>query len=424
MDTLEKFRRFVMTEFLAEVEPLLADRGKGATLVAADGREYLDAFSGISVTNAGHSNPEILSAAKAQLDKLVHTCTYLHPHAPAADLAELLAQITPGRLSKTFFGSSGAEANEAALRLAKQFTGRTEFVALYGSFHGRTLATLSVTGQSSRKRRGGPYMPGVAFVPAPYCFRCSLKLKPATCGLACAEMVEEVIHCATSGEVAAFIAEPVMGEGGIIVPPDGYLRRVKEILDRHDILFIADEVQSGFSRTGYLFAVEAEGVVPDIMTLGKGIANGLPLSAMITRPEISAAFKPGDHLSTFGGNPVSCAAAIATIRLHQRERLAERATEKGEWLMAELRDRLETDVRVGEVRGRGLMIGIELVKAPAKTPDPDLVRRVKGSCRDKGVLLGAGGLHGNVLRIQPPLVIDDSQLRQILNTVVGSLSKT
>jgi len=422
METFDKFGKYVITEFLSEVEPVVAARGEGATLTDEAGRTYVDAFAGISVCNAGHCNPEILAAAHAQLDRLVHCGTYLYPHAPAADLAEALAQILPSGLTKSFFGNSGAEANEAAMRLAKQFTGGTEFLALEGSFHGRTLATLSVSGLASRKRGGGPYMPGVAFAPAPYCYRCPLGLEPERCDFACAERIEDMLRCATAGNVAAFIAEPVLGEGGIIVPPKGYFAVVKSLLDRHGILLILDEVQTGFCRTGFLFGVEAEGIVPDMMTLGKGIANGLPLSAMVTRPEIAAAFKPGDHLSTFGGNPVSCAAALAAIQFYQSERLAERAREKGEQLMAELRRGLGTDRRVGEIRGRGLMIGVELVKDESKAPAPELAKKLRALCRESGVLVGLGGIFGNVIRIQPPLVIEDEQLSAVADALCSSLA--
>ena len=422
MDVLDKYREFMITEFVGEIQPLVAEQGDGATLVAADGREYIDAFAGIAVSNAGHGNREIVAAAHAQLDELLHSCTYLYPNAPAAELAELLAAISPGRLKKSFFGSSGAEANEAAIRVGKLFTGRTGFLALHGSFHGRSFATLSLSGLPNRKRGAGPGMAGVTFVPAPYCYRCALNLKPETCGMACAKTIEDALRSEAPDGVAALIIEPVMGEGGIIVPPKGYLRAVKEILDRYDVLMIADEVQSGFGRTGWMFAVEAEDIEPDIMTLGKGIANGLPLSATITRPEIAAAFKPGDHLSTFGGNPVSCAASTATIKFHQRERLAERAREKGEELMTDLRARLEADTRVGEIRGRGLMIGIELVADRTKTPAIELAKKVAAACRENGVLVGRGGIHGNVVRIQPPLVITDVQLEKVADTFCRSLN--
>ena len=422
MNHHEKYKKYVITEFLSAVEPFVADRAEGATLTDEAGRTYVDGFAGIAVCNAGHGNVEVLSAARTQMEKLVHCGTYLYPHAPAADLAERLAQITPGRLEKSFFGNSGAEANEAAIRLAKQFTGKAEFLALTGAFHGRSLATLSVSGLAGRKRRGGPYMPGVAFLPAPYCYRCPLGLKPESCGLACADMVEDVLRMETSGDVAALIAEPIQGEGGIIVPPRGYFTRLKAVLDAHGILLIVDEVQTGFGRTGRMFAIEAEGVEPDILTLGKGIANGFPLSAMVTRPEIAAAFKPGDHLSTFGGNPVCCAASLAAIGFYQREDLPAQAAAKGERFMEALRTLLGHDPRVGEIRGRGLMIGVELVLDAARTPAPQLARQVRDLCREDGVLIGTGGSFGNVLRIQPPLVIADSQLDRIALTVRKALT--
>lgn len=422
MNTHDKFKQFMITEFLSEVDPVVVESAQGAVIVAEDGRRYVDAFAGISVCNAGHGCPEVVEAARRQMERLVHCGTYLHANAPAADLAELLAEITPGRLSKTFFGNGGAEANEGAIRLAKQATGRTEFIALQGSFHGRSNATLSLSGMASRKRGGGPYMPGVAFAPAPYCRRCALELCHPSCNLACARAVESIIRTSTSGAVAAMILEPIQGEGGIVVPPAGYLRAVKEILDRHKALLIVDEVQTGFGRTGWMFAVEAEEIEPDLMTLGKGIANGLPLSAMITRPEIAAAFRPGDHLSTFGGNPVCCAAAIATIRYHLQHTLAQNAREKGDWFLKELRRRLSANPHVAEVRGRGLMIGVELIQDAAGTPSPELARHVRADCREKGVLIGVGGLQGNVLRIQPPLVISDEQLIQVAEAVAKSLA--
>ncbi len=457
MNSLDKFKKYMITEFLAEVAPLVADHAEGATLTDAAGRTYVDAFAGISVCNAGHNNPEVVAAARAQLGKLVHCGTYLLPHAPAADLAELLAEITPTapqpraavphptsqpgacppdvekaavphRLIKTFFGNSGAEANEAAMRLVRQATGKRGFVALDGAFHGRTLATLSISGLPSRKVGGGPYLPDVAFLPAPYCYRCALGLKPESCNLACAAALEEKIKSASDGGVAAMFAEPVQGEGGIIVPPKGWFPAIKKMLERHGVLLVVDEVQTGFGRTGSMFAIEAEGVEPDIITLGKGIADGFPLSAMVTRPDIAAAFHPGDHLSTFGGNPICCAAALATIRFYQREKLPAQAARKGAWLMAELRRRLGNNPRVGEVRGRGLMIGVELVEravpsalSNAAPPDAVLARKVVTNCRERGVLIGLGGAGGNVLRIQPPLVISDDQLAQVADTVVSAL---
>ena len=302
LSTEEKYRRYVNTSFVGGLEPLVVTSAEGATVRGADGRAYLDLFAGISVTNAGHSHPAVAAAAKAQIDRYFHCASYLYYSAPAADLAERLARITPGRLQKSFFANSGAEAVEGALRLARARTGKSEFLALQGGFHGRTNGTLSVTGNMSRKARGGPYAPGVAFAPAPYAYRC--RYCRGDCTLDCADALEDALRYATSGDVAAFIAEPVLGEAGIIVPHPGYFSRVTEILTAHDILFIADEVQTGFGRTGTCFAIEQFAVEPDIMTMAKGIADGFPLGAFIAPTEIADSFRPGEHLSTFGGNPV------------------------------------------------------------------------------------------------------------------------
>ncbi len=239
-------------------------------------------------------------------------------------------------MQKTFFGNGGAEAIEGALKLARLYTGKSEFIGLQGSFHGRSMGALSVTGNQGRKKRGGPYLPGVAFAPAPYVYRSMWPNDPERCGIECAKALEEVILYSTSGNVAAFIAEPVMGEGGIIVPPANYFKEVKKVLDKYGILFIADEVQSGFGRTGKLFAIEHYGVEPDIMCSAKGIADGFPLSMFTTRPEIADAYKPGDHLSTFGGNPVSCAASLANIKFMERVNLWGHAAEVGEYAMREV----------------------------------------------------------------------------------------
>ena len=320
-DTIQKYKDYVMTGFMKSVVPIVIDKASGATVTDINGREYLDCFAGISVVNAGHCNPSVIAAAKAQMDKLVHCSSYIYHVQPVADLAEKLAHIAPRGLTKTFFGNGGAEAIEGAMKLARLYTGKHEFIALHASFHGRSWGALSVTGNMGRKKRGGPYAAGVTFAPAPYAYRSQWPNDPEECGRQCARAIEDVIRFTTADDVAAFIAEPVMGEGGIIVPPANYFKEVKKVLDRHGILFIADEVQSGFARTGKMFAIEHYGVEPDILVTAKGIADGFPLSAFTTRPEIAAAYKPGDHLSTFGGNPVSCAAALANIEFMEQEDL-------------------------------------------------------------------------------------------------------
>jgi 4-aminobutyrate aminotransferase len=418
------YRAHVTTSFVAAIEPVVVAKAEGAKVWDADGTEYVDCFAGIAVVNAGHRHPRVVAAARAQMDQLVHAATYLYHVPVVAELAARLAEITPGGLSKTFFGNSGAEGIETAMRLAKAYTGRREFIALTHSFHGRTAGTLSVTGNKARKTRGGPYLPGIAFAPAPYVFRNPFGSDdPEMVAERCAEMVEWAIAYQSSGDVAAFIAEPVLGEGGILVPPGSYFRRVKEVLDRHGILFIADEVQSGFGRTGKLFAVEHFGIVPDIMVLAKGIADGFPLSATVARAEIADSLRPGEHLSTFGGNPVSCAAGLANIEVMVDERLPEEAARKGERVLDHLRDLAARHALIGDVRGVGLMIGVELVSdRVTKEPAAKEAAMVRRLCREAGVLVGVGGQFGNVVRLQPPLVIADGDLDRAVVELDRALS--
>lgn len=421
-DTVEGYARYVITSSVKSIEPVVLERAAGAEVYARDGRTYLDCFAGIAVVNAGHVHPRVAEAAKAQIDRLVHGAALIYYVPGVAELAEALARITPGALQKSFFCNSGAEAIEGALRLAKVATGKREVIALQMGFHGRTYGTLSVTGNMARKTRGGPYMPGVAFAPAPYCYRCPLRLDPDTCGLACADAVEDVIQYQTSGDVAAFVVEPVLGEGGIIPLPEGYLARVKAILERHGILLLADEVQTGFGRSGRLFGVELSGVEPDLLAMAKGIADGFPMGAFIAPAAIADSFQPGEHLSTFGGNPVSCAAALANIAVIEDERLVERSSELGAWALGELRALQGRHPLIGDVRGAGLMIGVELVSdRSSKAPAAAAAARVRALCREAGVLIGVGGQSGNVVRVQPPLVISREQLAHAIATIGRAL---
>jgi 4-aminobutyrate aminotransferase-like enzyme len=423
METKKLYDEYLITGMVSGFEPIEVERASGCSMFGRDGREYLDCFSGIAVVNAGHGHPRVLAAARAQLDKLVHCCTYVYYSPRAGELAKRLAEVTPGRLQKSFFGSGGAEAIEGALRLAKQFTRRKELVSLTLSFHGRSAGTLSITGNRGRKKGSGPYLSGVAFAPAPYCYRCPFKLQYPGCGCACAQFMDHVLKCQTSGDVAAFISEPVMGEGGILVPPPEYLKIATDIVRRDGGLYIADEVQCGYGRTGTLFAVEQYGVEPDILCAAKGIADGFPLSAFIARPEVAAAFTPGDHLSTFGGNPVSCAAALANLEVMRDEDLPGNAARRGEQIMGRLRQFQQTCPLVGDVRGKGLMIGVELVRDAARTPAPDETRRVRELCRENGVLVGVGGAMANVIRIQPPLVITEAQAHQVCDVLTDMLKQ-
>lgn len=406
MDTKAQYQEYMLPVAAKGVEPIVVASAKGRTVTDAAGKEYLDCFSGISVVNAGHNHPKILAAARAQMEKLVHACSYVYQVPAVGELAEQLAKATPGALKKSFFGNSGAEAIEGAMRLAKQATGRHEIVALGYSFHGRTLGTLSVTGNMGRKKNNGPYMSGVAFGPTPYCYRCPFKQEPGSCDLACATQLKETVKQQTSGDVAAFLAESVLGEGGILVPPPGYFKAAVSIFHEQGALFIADEVQSGFGRTGKLFAIEHYDVVPDIMAMAKGIANGFPLGAFIAREPVSEAMQPGDHLSTFGGNPISCAAAVANLEVMKEEKLVENSAARGEQLLARLRTLQEKHPKIGDVRGLGLMIGIELVRdRKTKEPADKEAKEIRARLREAGVLVGVGGVFGNVVRLQPPLSI-------------------
>jgi len=423
-DTIQQYKDFVITSFMKAVQPVVVASAEGCVIHDASGKDYLDCFAGISVVNAGHCNPKVIAAAKAQMDKLVHCASYIYYSPATGELAEKLAQIMPSpRLRKSFFANSGAEAIEGAMKVARLYTGKHEIISLHASFHGRTWGALSITGNQGRKKRGGPYAPGVAFTNAPYVYRSPWPDDPRRCVDFWAQSLEEVIRFSTAGDVAAFIAEPVMGEGGIIVPPADYFRAIKKVLDRHGILFICDEVQSGFGRTGKMFAIEHYGVEPDVLVTAKGIADGFPLAAFTTRDEIAASFKPGDHLSTFGGNPVSCAASLANIEYMLEERLCEQSLEKGAYLMDRLNQLKRDQPIVGEVRGLGLMVGIELVTDDKRTPGTAEAEAVRDHCLAAGVLVGVGGVYGNVVRVQPPLVITKHQLDVAVDAIAHAIER-
>jgi 4-aminobutyrate aminotransferase-like enzyme len=363
------------------------------------------------------------------MDRLVHAASCVYHVPVVGQLAEKLAQIVPvanaSGSSKSFFCNSGAEANEGAMRLAKQHTGRHELLALAYGFHGRTIGTLSITGNLARKKHNGPYLPGVAFGPAPYCYRCPLNLTYPSCEVACAHALTDTIRQQTSGDIAAFVVEPILGEGGIITPPAEYLTVAARILHEHGALLIVDEVQTGFGRTGKMFGVEhSPDVTVDIMTMAKGIAAGFPLGAFTARDDIAGALKPGYHLSTFGGNPIACAAALANIAVIEEEGLIENTRLRGEELMARCRAMQENFPLIGDVRGRGLMIGLELVRElKTKEPAPDAAKAVRAKMRERGILVGVGGIFGNVVRLQPPLSITQEECDRAANELERVLAE-
>lgn len=396
-------------------EPPWIVRGELQYLFDHEGKRYLDFYSGVAVMNAGHSSEEIARAAHEAIDTLQHTTT-IYLTEPIVRLARKLAELTPGELRKCFFTTSGSEANESAALLATTATGRHEFLALQHGLHGRTKMAMSLTGLSFWRSDRVP-VGGVHFAPAPNCYRCPLRASYPSCDLACARAVEDVISTATSGEPAAMIAEPVQGNGGIVVPPPGYFELVKEILDRHGALMIVDEVQTGFGRTGRFFGIEHHGVEPEILTVAKALGNGFPIGAMITKAEIADA-SPRPGASTLGGSPFTASVALAVLELHERERLAERARDLGGYMKSRLLEVKEEFPLLGDVRGLGLMLGAELV-GPGGEPASERTDRILESMKDRGVLIGKTGPGRNVLTFLPPLVIE----RDDVDFVVESLEE-
>ncbi|HWR43807.1 aspartate aminotransferase family protein [Sporomusa sp.] len=399
-------------------EPMQLVKGEMQYLYDHTGKQYLDCFAGVSVVNCGHCHPEITKAICDQVTTLQHTCTiYLTQN--IVNLAERLSQITPGRLQKTFFCSSGTEANEGAALLASIYTGKHEFISLRQGLHGRTKLTMSLTGLSMWRTDTSP-VGGISFAPNAYCYRCPYGKRHPECDLACANELETVIKTATSGQVAALIAEPIQGNGGMITPPPGYFKRVKAILDQYNILLIVDEVQTGFGRTGKMFAVEHYDVEPDIMTMAKALGNGTPVGAFTSRPEIADKYtRPG--ASTLGGNPVTSAAALATIEVLTKYNLPERAAELGEYLKCGLAELQKKYPIIGDIRGHGLMLGAELVN-PDKSPAPQKLDAILEQMKNRGFLIGKNGPDRNVMAFQPPLVITREDLDTMLNHLADVLA--
>ncbi len=394
-------------------EPLVADRGEGKYLWDLEGRRYLDFFGGILTISVGHANPKVTSRIKAQVDRLQHTST-VYPNEQIVALAEKLAQITPGRLQKSFFTNSGTEANEAAVLLARMATGSFEVVALRHGYSGHSLLAKSLTAQAPW-RRAGVISVGVTHALSPYCYRCPLGLTYPGCGVACANDVEDVIRTTTSGHIAAFLAEPIQGVGGFITPPKEYFKIVFNIIKKYGGLFISDEVQTGFGRTGKKwFGIEHWEVEPDILTTAKGMGNGVPVGATVATPEIADAFQ-GMTISTFGGNPVTSVAARATIEVIEEERLLDNAHEVGNHFRSRLEELKEKHPLIGDVRGKGLMQGVELVKdRKTKEPAPQETNQVMERAKEHGLLIGKGGLYSNVLRIAPALNVSKADVDEAI----------
>ncbi|MHA2107065.1 MAG: aspartate aminotransferase family protein [Candidatus Hodarchaeales archaeon] len=402
--------------------------GKGTILKDIEGKEYIDCFAGIAVTNAGHAPERLRKAATDQMSKLIHTSGVFF-NVPQTLLVEKLAEITPKSLQHTYLCNSGTEAVDNAVKLVKKFAfskGKTgaALIALECSFHGRLGVAFSLTGQAKYKKGFGSYAnaPGVVHAPVPYCYRS--RLSEEECAEETASRVEDTINRHTAGDVAAFIMEPVLGEGGIIVPPAGYYKQLQEILADYGIPFIADEVQSGFGRTGKMFAFEHWDLKPDLVTMAKGLGGGMPIGAVTVNSDIANSVESGDFFSTFGGNPVSSAVALENINMLQDEGLVENSAKIGELFMKGLDELQEKYSIIGDIRGLGLMIGIELVKdRSTKEPAIKKAKEAVSLMLKNGVIIGLGGIHTNVLRLQPPLCITEPQAEKVLSKMDTALAQ-
>ena len=424
---IDRDAKVVSTSYTRDY-PLVMARGEGAAVEDVDGNIFLDCAAGIAVTATGHSHPDVVKAIVDQAHRFLHMSGTDFYYEPQVRLGEELSAIAPMKgPHRSFFSNSGTEANEAALKLAKYYTKRHNVIAFFGGFHGRSMGSLSLTASKIAQRRGfGPLVPGTYHAPFPDSYRRPANHSPESWAAECLRFIEEqlFVHVVSPDEVAAVMVEPIQGEGGYLVPPDAFLQGLRELTRTHGIMLIADEVQSGMGRSGKMFACEHAGIEPDIVTMAKGIASGMPLGVTTSRAEVMS-WPPGTHASTFGGNPVSCAASLATLKL-LRDSLVENSRVVGAHLMAGAKELMARHRLVGDVRGRGLMIGLELVRdretKERATSERDAVVK---ECFTRGLLvLGAGR---NAVRLSPPLVLTKQQADtaiEILGEALSVVEKT
>jgi 4-aminobutyrate aminotransferase len=400
---------------------VMVDHGEGPYLFDTEGKRYLDFTCGIGVTNTGHAHPRVVKAIQDQAARLIHGQANIVYHKPMMELVEELLTVVPQPLDSFFFSNSGAEIVEGGVKLAKQVTGRPNVIVFQGSFHGRTHLTMAMTTSKTIYRTGHqPLVPGIFVTPYPYAFHYGWD-EQTTLDFCLCELRRLLKSQTAPEETACIVVEPVLGEGGYVVPPVGFMPELRKLCDEHDILLVADEIQSGFGRTGKFFAVEHTQTVPDVLLMAKGIASGLPLSGLAARTELMAKWKPGSHGGTFGGNVVACAAAVATIRAMREEKLVENAAARGAQLMAGLR-KLQTEFpSIGDVRGLGLMVGVEFGKPGA--PDTTTAKAVSKAAFERGLMLLTCGTFDNVIRWIPPLVVKEEQIREALQIFASALDR-
>jgi 4-aminobutyrate aminotransferase/(S)-3-amino-2-methylpropionate transaminase len=410
------------------VQPVTIAESKGAVMRDVDGNVYIDFTSGIGVTSLGHCVDEIVETISNQAAKLIHSCIHVVNYEPYLDLAKRLTEVTPGSFKKrAIMLNSGSEAVENAVKIVRQYTGRPGIISFENSFHGRTYMAMTLTGKWDPYKVGyGPFVPGVYMTPFAYCYRCPFHLEYPGCGLACVHHIEKSIFKTqvSPDQVGAIITEPVQGEGGFIDPPLDYFKELKRICVEHGIQLIIDEIQTGFARTGKMWAIEHWGIEPDVMTMAKAIASGLPLSAVVARDELMRDVHPGSLGGTYGGNPIACATALKVLEIIEREKIVERAAELGRKLRRRLNEFKESYDVIGDVRGKGPMLAMELVEDRAtKKPNPEATSKVMKLSLASGLLTLKAGLYNNCIRLHPPLTIEDELLEKGLGIMEDAFKK-
>jgi 4-aminobutyrate aminotransferase/(S)-3-amino-2-methylpropionate transaminase len=409
------------------VHPIFAQKAKGATITDVEGKEYIDFAGGIGVSNVGHCNEDVLEATQDQIQKYIHTCFHVVMYEPYIELAKRLNAVTPGDFpKKTMLANSGAEGVENAVKVARHATGRQAIIVFEDAFHGRTLLALSLTSKMKPYKFGfGPYAPEIYRMPYAYCYRCAFGLKYPSCEIECAYFLKEFFHTHISSEqVAALVVEPVLGEGGFVVPPKEYFKIIQKICQDNGIVLIADEVQTGFGRTAKMFAMEHYDVAPDMMVMAKSLAGGLPLSAVTGKAEMMDHPQVGGLGGTFAGNPVSCRAALAVLDLFEKKNLLRKAEQIGKKVYKKFEQFQERYPFIGDVRGLGAMVGMELVvDRKTKEPATALTKQLVNLCCEKGLLMISAGTHSNIIRPLMPLMIPDEQLEKGLSILEESLGE-
>jgi 4-aminobutyrate aminotransferase len=423
-DILKKAKSFEPLS-MADQLPIVWEKGEGVWITDVDGNIFLDFTSGVLVTNIGHSHPYHVDAVKKQADALMNC--YSFPTQERIELSKRLVEVLPENIDKVFLLTTGAEATEAAIRIAKRYSGKHEILSFYGAFHGRTYGPMSVAGNITTRKKFGPSVPGGIMAPYGNCYRCVYNKKFPECDYYCIKILDNIIDSSSSGDLGAVITEPYQGAAGFIFPPKGWLKELEKWAHKRGLILIIDEVQSSFGRTGKLFAVEWEDIKPQMICLGKGLGSGIPTSALAGEEKIFSKMLPGEMSSTTGGNPLSSAAALSVLDIMEKEKLPENSRRLGEYLLSQLTDLWKKYDFIGDVRGMGLVIGIEIVnnKNP-HFPNSDLCKKIILRCAELGLMLGRVGTYGNVIRVAPPLIIKEEECDlavDIFDRVMGGIKQ-